>query len=178
MCTLTRGDVVSEGDLNSSRNRCIGVHPRSFNALSGVDFTRSSHRRSIQNTSGYMGGSIKFGIKTAAHRCALPAQPDALSPLQVSGPEGADTPTGPGIHFSRKRDSNVPNYRAGISPAHRNRHHHRRANRGTPAVVIVRWPAKPTILHPRRFPDAAATIAQLFARAHVVLAAIQAERKL
>jgi hypothetical protein len=23
----------------------------------------------------------------------------------------------------------------------------------TPAVVIVRWPAKPTILHPRRFPQ-------------------------
>jgi hypothetical protein len=25
----------------------------------------------------------------------------------------------------------------------------------TPAVVIIRWPSKPTILHPRRFPDAA-----------------------
>ena len=49
---------------------------------------------------------------------------------------------------------------------------------GTPAVVIIRWPAKPTVLHPRRFPDAAASIAQLFARAHVVLAAIKAERKL
>jgi hypothetical protein len=48
----------------------------------------------------------------------------------------------------------------------------------TPAVVIVRWPVKPTVLHPRRFPDVAATIAQLFARAHVVLAAIKAERKL
>jgi hypothetical protein len=47
-----------------------------------------------------------------------------------------------------------------------------------PTVVIVRWPVKPTVLHPRRFPDAAATIAQLFARAHVVLAAIKAERKL
>jgi hypothetical protein len=23
----------------------------------------------------------------------------------------------------------------------------------TPAVVIVRWPAKTTVLHPRRFPD-------------------------
>jgi hypothetical protein len=48
----------------------------------------------------------------------------------------------------------------------------------TSAVVIVRWPAKPTVLHPRRFPDVAATIAQLFARAHVVLAAIRAERRL
>jgi hypothetical protein len=25
----------------------------------------------------------------------------------------------------------------------------------TPAVVIVRWPSKPTVLHPRRFPGAA-----------------------
>ena len=25
----------------------------------------------------------------------------------------------------------------------------------TPAAVIIRWPAKPTVLHPRRFPDAA-----------------------
>jgi hypothetical protein len=48
----------------------------------------------------------------------------------------------------------------------------------TPAVVIVSWPVKPTVLHPRRFPDTAATIAQLFARAHVVLAAIRAERRL
>jgi hypothetical protein len=48
----------------------------------------------------------------------------------------------------------------------------------TPAVVIVSWPAKPTVLHPRRFPDAAATVAQLFARAHVVLAAIKAGRRL
>lgn len=48
----------------------------------------------------------------------------------------------------------------------------------TPVVVIVRWPVKPTVLHPRRFPDAAAAIAQLFARAHVVLAAIKAKRRL
>jgi hypothetical protein len=48
----------------------------------------------------------------------------------------------------------------------------------TPAVVIISWPVKPTVLHPRRFPDAAATIAQPFARAHVVLAAIRAERRL
>jgi hypothetical protein len=44
----------------------------------------------------------------------------------------------------------------------------------TPAVVIIRWPLKPTVLHPRRFPDTAATIAQLFARAHIVLAALRA----
>jgi hypothetical protein len=44
----------------------------------------------------------------------------------------------------------------------------------TPAVVIVSWPVKPTVLHPQRFPDAAATIAQLLARAHIVLAALKA----
>ena len=33
----------------------------------------------------------------------------------------------------------------------------------TPAVVIIRWPARPSVLHPRRFPDAAAVLARLFA---------------
>jgi hypothetical protein len=48
----------------------------------------------------------------------------------------------------------------------------------TPAVVIVSWPVKPTVLHPRRFPDAAATIARLFAEAHTALAAIKTRRRL
>jgi hypothetical protein len=48
----------------------------------------------------------------------------------------------------------------------------------TPAVVIVRWPAKPTILHPRRFPDTAAAMAKLFAEAATTLAAIKAGRRL
>jgi hypothetical protein len=48
----------------------------------------------------------------------------------------------------------------------------------TPTVVIIRWPDKRTVLHPRRFPDKAAGIAQLFARAHVVLAALKEERML
>jgi hypothetical protein len=48
----------------------------------------------------------------------------------------------------------------------------------TPAVVIVGWPVKPTVLHPRRFPDAAATIARLFAEAHTALAAIKTRRRL
>jgi hypothetical protein len=47
-----------------------------------------------------------------------------------------------------------------------------------PSVVIVRWPDKPTVLHPRRFPDAAATVARLFAEAHTVLASIKAKRRL
>ena len=48
----------------------------------------------------------------------------------------------------------------------------------TPAAVIIRWPAKPTVLHPRRFPDTATVIARLFAEAHTTLAAIKARRKL
>jgi hypothetical protein len=47
-----------------------------------------------------------------------------------------------------------------------------------PAVVRIVWPPQPTVVDPRPFPDVAATIAQLFARAHVVLAAIKAKRRL
>ena len=47
----------------------------------------------------------------------------------------------------------------------------------TPAVVIIRWPAKPTMLHPRRFPDAAAVIARLFATAATELARIKSRRR-
>ena len=48
----------------------------------------------------------------------------------------------------------------------------------TPAAVIIRWPAKHTVLHPRRFPDTAAVIARLFAEAHIALAALKAGKKL
>lgn len=48
----------------------------------------------------------------------------------------------------------------------------------TPAVVIVRWPVKPTVLHPRRFPDTAVVIVRLFAEAHTVLAGIKSRRPL
>jgi hypothetical protein len=43
-----------------------------------------------------------------------------------------------------------------------------------PAMVKITWPAAPTVVDPKRFPDVAATIAQLFARAHIVLAALKA----
>jgi hypothetical protein len=46
----------------------------------------------------------------------------------------------------------------------------------TPAVVIVRWPVKATVIHPRRFPDTASIVVRLFAEAHTVLAAIKAGR--
>ena len=48
----------------------------------------------------------------------------------------------------------------------------------TPAVVIVTWPVKPTVLHPRRFPDVAAMIARLFAAASAELARINARKRL
>jgi hypothetical protein len=44
----------------------------------------------------------------------------------------------------------------------------------TPAVVIIRWPDKPTVLHPRRFTDTAAGIARLFAEAATRLSQIRA----
>jgi hypothetical protein len=48
----------------------------------------------------------------------------------------------------------------------------------TPAVVIVRWPVKPTVLHPHRFPSAADAAARTFAAAAVKLAQIRRERRL
>ena len=47
-----------------------------------------------------------------------------------------------------------------------------------PAMVRIVWPAAPTIVDPKAFPDTAATIAQLFARAHIVLAALKAGKQL
>ena len=43
-----------------------------------------------------------------------------------------------------------------------------------PPMVRIVWPPQPTIVDPRRFPDVAATVATLFARAHIVLAALKA----
>jgi hypothetical protein len=48
----------------------------------------------------------------------------------------------------------------------------------TPAVILIRWPLKATVIHPRRFPDTAAGIVRLFAEAHTVLAGIKAGRRL
>ena len=49
---------------------------------------------------------------------------------------------------------------------------------GNPIVVIVRWPAKATLLHPRRFPATADTAPRVFADAVVKLAQIRRDRKL
>ena len=43
-----------------------------------------------------------------------------------------------------------------------------------PAAVRIVWPPQPTVVDPKRFPDTAAAIAQLFARAHIVLASLKA----
>jgi hypothetical protein len=48
----------------------------------------------------------------------------------------------------------------------------------TPAVVIMRWPSKPTVLHPGRFPTAADIAARTFAAAVVKLAQIKREPRL
>ena len=47
-----------------------------------------------------------------------------------------------------------------------------------PAVIIVRWPAKPTVCAPRRFPDTAAVIVRLFSEAHTMLTRVRARRRL
>jgi hypothetical protein len=49
---------------------------------------------------------------------------------------------------------------------------------GLPPKVKITWPPQPTIVDPKRFPDAAAAVAQLFARAHIVLAALKAGKQL
>ncbi len=47
-----------------------------------------------------------------------------------------------------------------------------------PAKVRIAWPPQSTLIDPKRYPDVAAQIAQLFARAHIGLAAVRAERRL
>jgi len=48
----------------------------------------------------------------------------------------------------------------------------------TPAVIIVRWPLKPTVIHPYRFGSVADLAARTFAAATVRLASIKRERRL
>jgi hypothetical protein len=48
----------------------------------------------------------------------------------------------------------------------------------TPAVVIIRWPVKPTVLGPRRYAEAAAAAMKALASASTELAAIKARRRL
>ena len=48
---------------------------------------------------------------------------------------------------------------------------------GMPAMMRIVWPPQPTVVDPKRFPDVAATVAQLFERAHIVLAGLKAHGK-
>ena len=48
----------------------------------------------------------------------------------------------------------------------------------TPAVIIIRWPVKPSVLHPQRFAAAADIAARTFAAAAVRLAQIRRDRRL
>jgi hypothetical protein len=48
----------------------------------------------------------------------------------------------------------------------------------TPAVVIVRWPTKPSVIHPHRFPSTADIVTRTFAAAAVRLAAMKRQRRL
>ena len=41
-------------------------------------------------------------------------------------------------------------------------------------MVRIVWPPQPSVIDPKRFPDLAAAMAQLFARAHIVLAGLKA----
>ena len=45
---------------------------------------------------------------------------------------------------------------------------------GLPPKVKIIWPEHPSLIDPKDFPDTAAAVAQLFARAHIVLAALKA----
>ena len=48
----------------------------------------------------------------------------------------------------------------------------------TPAVVIVPWPFKPSVMHPHRFPSAADPAARVFTAGVGRLAHIKSERRL
>jgi hypothetical protein len=41
-------------------------------------------------------------------------------------------------------------------------------------MVRIVWPLQASLIDPKAFPDTAGTVAQLFARAHIVLASLKA----
>jgi hypothetical protein len=47
-----------------------------------------------------------------------------------------------------------------------------------PPMVRVVWPLQASLIDPKRFPDSASAVATLFARAHIVLAALNAGKQL
>ena len=49
---------------------------------------------------------------------------------------------------------------------------------GVPPIIRISWPARPTIIDPKAFPDTAAAVARLFATASTELVRIKASRRL
>ena len=47
-----------------------------------------------------------------------------------------------------------------------------------PAVVVIRWPVKSTVLHPRRYAEVAAAAMKVLGAASTALAAIKARKRL
>jgi hypothetical protein len=47
-----------------------------------------------------------------------------------------------------------------------------------PAKIKITWPPPPSLVDPKDFSDVAALVAQLFARAHIVLASLTAAGEL
>lgn len=76
--------------------------------------------------------------------------------------------------------SHDPHYRAGIEPVTATETITVELIQAdeTPAVVIIRWPGKPSVIHPHRFPTVADIAARTFAAAAVRLAAIKRDRRL
>jgi hypothetical protein len=91
-----------------------------------------------------------------------------------SGPTGADTPTGlePTYIGSESQCPKLLRASGAITATDIITIELLEADE-TPAVVIIRWPVKPTILHPRRFPSGAETNARIFAAAVVALAQVR-----
>jgi hypothetical protein len=89
-------------------------------------------------------------------------------------------PDGPGDLSPRKRDLHVQNYELAtgqITSTDSIIIELVEADE-TPAVILSRWPAKPTVMHPRRFPSGANSAAGVFAAAVVKLAQLQREQRL
>jgi hypothetical protein len=100
---------------------------------------------------------------------------------QLSAPAGAtNTEPGQESHLVRKRNpmSKITELASGAITATDHIVIELVEADETPAAVIIRWPAKPTVLHPHRFPTTADTAARLFAAATVRLAQIRRDRRL
>ena len=98
----------------------------------------------------------------------------------MSGPPGAATPDGPGIPLNQGSETPVSKVtELALKPITATDHLAIGLVEAdeAPTVVIIRWPAKPTSFHPRRFPSGAENAARIFASAVVALAQLRRERR-